>query len=82
MLGGNPWRFRWAKAQHKGDKCWGITNHTEREIKVDPGAAAAGKERNTIIHEGLHAIFPFLNEECVTAAANEIDDLLTQTGYE
>lgn len=81
-LGGKPWKIRWARAQHEGTPCWGVTDHTSRVITIDPGAAAAGVERETILHECLHAIFPFLNEDVVMAAGGEMDDVLSITGCE
>jgi len=60
---------------------WGYCNYDKREIVICKTTQASGIEREILIHELLHKIMPFLDEECVRVAATEIDDALEACGY-
>jgi len=79
-LGGKYWTLRFA------------SNMRDFGDMIDPGKAAGRliriatwpceKDRlDTTIHESLHALLPFADEECVTRSATDIAHLLWGLGY-
>lgn len=67
-------RFSTKPLSHK----WGYCDYVKKEIVIGPDTVAEGCEREVIIHEMLHKLFPWMREFMVTAAALEIDYALTQ----
>jgi hypothetical protein len=57
---------------------WGHTDYDRHEIVIDPRCRAAGLEREIVIHEMLHKLFPWMDEGPVAVAAKEIDDALDE----
>jgi hypothetical protein len=72
-LGGDPnWKILWRRVRG----CWGITCFGTKEIRLDPSCKPARKEREIALHEGIHAIAPYLDEEIVKNMAIELDAML------
>jgi hypothetical protein len=71
-LGGAEWKILWRRVRG----CWGITWFGTKEIRIDPSCKKAGNEREIVLHECLHAIFPFFDEATVNNAAIELDAAL------
>lgn len=72
-LGGRQWRVRLSRAMKK--HC-GWCDHGQRELVISTNQNTEDMI-DTVIHEALHAIFPYHQEEAVAAAATEISDLLS-----
>lgn len=72
QLGGAPWTVKYGKI----GGCWGITIFDDKVIKIDPATKRKGNHREIVIHEFLHALMPYLDEEIVAAAGKELDDAL------
>jgi hypothetical protein len=68
------WGVRIAARPLKGE--WGHCDYPKREIVLCPTTDRIGNLREIVLHEVLHGIMPFLDEECVHDAAIEIDDVL------
>lgn len=73
LLHGAQWIVHRASRMRKK---WGECNWTDRVLKIHRGAKKAKREREIAIHEALHAIFPFIGEDYIDAAAVELDDYL------
>lgn len=76
LLGGEPWTVRSKPVVIDGDECWGAAVFGKREILIDPDTRHEGNEREIVIHECLHAIYPHADELVIAYAAREIDNVL------
>lgn len=79
---GKPWRIRHVhKIRYKGiRRLVGLCVWSKREILIKIGEP----ERDTLgttIHEGLHACFPWLDEDAVIAAEKSLQTLLWNEGW-
>lgn len=72
VLHGEQWIVRYARMRRN----WGLCNLTDRTITVHPGTRRDNREREIALHEALHAIMPYLDEDTIAAAAVELDDYL------
>lgn len=76
-LGGKRWKLHLNKRDNaSGD--YGQCHVNDKKLIVFARAFREKLERETLIHECLHALFPFLDEEAVTAAATEMDNVLNR----
>ena len=76
---GKRWRVRTSTKPLRN--AWGFCDYDNREIVLCKSAAENGVDREVLIHELLHKIMPFLDEDCVKLAAIELDDALDACGY-
>jgi hypothetical protein len=76
---GKDWKMRVSRQPLKGS--WGHCDYDKREIVICKTAVEKGIEREILIHEILHKIMPFLEEDCVEHAAIELDNALDACGY-
>lgn len=72
-LGNRKWKVTVAR---KPMKDWGQCIYDDKLIRLCPTTERHGVHREVFIHEVLHAIMPFLDEDCVKSAAIELDDAL------
>lgn len=79
-IGGFGRRWKVRVARYLRDR-WGYCDYGKREIVLCRTTQQAGVDREILIHELLHKIMPFLDEDCVAIAAKEIDDALDACGY-
>ena len=75
---GRLWKVRVARVLRN---CWGYCDYAKHEIVICKTTQREGIDREVLIHEVLHKLMPFLDEECVEAAAIELDDALEACGY-
>ena len=83
-LGGRRWTLNWKDKVSDPDRpkekfvgmCW----HDKRTIDVCVDQPPK-EVSETTIHEGIHALFPFLTEEVVDQAARELNELLWAAGF-
>ena len=75
---GKRWKVRVSRNLRNA---WGRCDYDKREIVLCKSAHEKGVDREILIHELLHKIMPFLDEECVQVAAVELDDALEACGY-
>jgi hypothetical protein len=73
-----PWKVRFGKPM-RGH--WGHIEYDKREIVIHPKCEEKGIDREVLLHEVLHALFPWLDEEVVVDAGICIDDVLEACGY-
>jgi hypothetical protein len=59
---------------------WGDCDWDERAIRICSSAKEHGQYRETFIHEHLHAMFPWMSEDAVLAAAATLDKNMTLCG--
>jgi len=71
---------RWNVVFRKLSKEWGLCAPKLREITLDSGADS-GALLYAVLHEGLHAAFPDLDEASVTEASSDISALMTRLGF-
>ncbi len=63
---------------------WGVCDFTKKEIVISTATLKEGNVREIIMHEMLHKLFPWLDEEYVLHGAKELDyalDQLLPDGY-
>jgi len=77
VLGGDHWTLHRTNMR-KG--VYGETLHDERLIEIDHRVRKR-MALDTIIHECLHAVYPFLHEDSVEQPATEIAAILWKLGY-
>lgn len=75
---GKRWTMRVAKKPLKS--AWGWCDWEKREIVLCPHAEKKGYDRETLIHEVSHRYMPWMNEDCITIFAKEMDDILDVAG--
>ena len=56
---------------------WGYCHYDKKLIQVCRSTLREEKYREILLHECLHAIFPFLAEDNVAEAAIELNNVLT-----
>ena len=71
-LGGRRWKRR--VVPNLGDN-YGHCDYDERTIRIK-GGLIERDEFDTDVHELLHALFPWMNEDEVTTAANDMTTVL------
>ena len=79
-LGGAEWKIRPGRTRVDGCECWGVTVFDDREIIIDPGTKKQGNEREILLHESIHVLCPYLDEEVVAAMAVDLDNMLDAMG--
>jgi hypothetical protein len=72
-LGGRQWKI---DTHAPIRKVWGYCHFDKMLIQVSKGTHKSGKYRDVLIHECLHAIYPFLSEDAVNRGATELDRML------
>lgn len=75
---GPAWTVRYVR---RLAACWGWCDFDKREIVISNETKKAGLDRDTLIHEALHKMMPFLSEESVNHVATELDNILDACGY-
>lgn len=75
---GKPWRLRVTNRPIviDGEDCWGECNYRRREVVVSSKCDNHGLARDTLLHEMIHKIMPFLSEEAVEHLASSLDFVL------
>jgi len=84
LLGGVKWLLRLTRLRGNaaGWACMPDEKNPQIQRKILIDCRLKGRSLlETIIHECLHAIFPQLSEESVTAAARDIARVLWALGY-
>ena len=77
-LGGKAWNVVWKSEVDNGENTGHCDYDRQRLLICD---SLDDEERiETVIHECLHAQFPWMTEESVTASAKELTDALFATG--
>jgi len=77
-IGGEPWTWRYSRLRGNADG-WTYGRPTHRVI-IDK--RLRGQRRLEVeVHELLHALFPDLSEESVTAGAADMRRVLWHLGY-
>ena len=71
-LGGKWWEIKFVRP---ASGSWGRCSYGRHTISLNRGMAGR-KRREITLHEGLHAMFDFLSEDAVKAAARELEGLL------
>ena len=77
ILGGRPWTLHRANLPKSE---YGRAHIDDRLIEVDHRIRGR-LELDTLIHEMLHAVYPFLAEDPVNDSASEIASILWKLGY-
>lgn len=72
-LGGREWTVDTASSLRK---VWGFCEYDRMRIQISRSSHKAGKYRDVLIHECLHAIYPFLTEDAINRGATELDKML------
>lgn len=71
---------RWTVVYEEGDwVCGGECDYGERKIRIDPRTNKA-TQIETILHEMLHAEFPWMEDPFVQASAKRMAKALVDTG--
>lgn len=75
-IGGKACEIRYSRRLKKN---WGFTliGNPYNEIVISTTCRDAGKEREIVIHEALHILFPHLDESIILQAAVDLDNLLS-----
>jgi len=60
--------------------CWGRAFPAQRRIEIDP-ALDDKTLLDIALHEGLHVIFPIIDEDEINDAGTTLADLLWRLGY-
>jgi hypothetical protein len=63
-----------------GDECWGRCDWWKREIILTRATERAGIDRQVFLHEMIHKICPWMDEDAVDDMATELDDSLDVVG--
>ena len=71
-------RIRYRHRRNKG--CWGKAFYESWTIDIDPRLAGQ-THLDIAIHEGLHCLFPQIDEAVINAAGTTLADLLWRLGY-
>ena len=72
-------RIRYTHKRNRG--CWGKAFTDEWRIEIDPGPLEDKTHMDLALHEGLHVLFPDLDEDTVNCAGATLADLLFRLGY-
>lgn len=72
-LAGKPWTIRFSPYPKKHH---GWCTHDKKEIVISTRKTTTAEMQNTLIHEALHALFPYHEESFINAAADELHELL------
>ena len=75
---GKPWSLRIVRSLRGA---WGKCDYDKREIVLTRESQRSGVDREVFIHEMIHKICPWLDEEAVEFMAMEIDDALDIAGF-
>lgn len=71
-------RIRFTHRRNPG--AWGMAYPAQNRIEIDP-ALDDRTEMDIAIHEGLHVLFPMLDESAIDEAGKSLADLLWRLGY-
>ena len=71
-------RIRFAHKRNRN--VYGLAYPHERRIEIDPRLAGQS-HLDIALHEGLHVLFPHLDEATVDAAGTILADLIWRLGY-
>lgn len=75
-IAGRRWRWRYRQMR----QYWGLCNYTARQIDIDP--RQDGLHRlDSELHEALHAIQAFANEQHTAEAATTLASIMWGLGY-
>lgn len=78
---GKPWVVRTQqRVRVDGVDCWGYCDWHDREIVLAQGAEKAGVDRQVFLHEMIHKICPWMDEDAVDGMATELDDAMDVMG--
>jgi hypothetical protein len=75
---GKRWSVRVAK---RLSNSWGHCDYNKHEIVLSQESQEHGIDREILIHELTHKLLPWMDEQCVTHFAIELDDALEACGY-
>ena len=63
-----------------GEECWGQCRYDTREILLAKATERHGIDRQVFLHEMIHKICPWMDEDAVDDMATELDDALDVVG--
>ena len=76
MISGQFWSVERCQLETKKDgSWWGECSEDDKRIRIDERVSGI-QEADTVIHEYMHAAWPFMSEEEVTKRATELTNLL------
>lgn len=75
---GKPWTLRIVRNNPiVGDyECFGYCCAEDKEIVVSKQTQIEGVAREVLIHEMLHRLLPFMNEDAIDYLARSLDEVL------
>lgn len=76
-IDGRWWRWIYRPMRHD----WGVCDYNTRTISIATGHKSAKELLDTEIHEALHALQVFANEDHTAAVATALADILHDLGY-
>lgn len=71
-------RIRYSHKRNRG--AYGLAFPDERRIELDPRLGGI-THLDIALHEGLHVLFPHIDEPTVNSAGTSLADLLWRLGY-
>lgn len=82
-IGGKRWKVKWVDDLRDPDdpsvELWGLCDYDTHTLTIN-NKQDLEEKADTIIHEMIHAIFPFLNEDAVADAATDIIKAFVRLG--
>ena len=73
--GHRSWTLRIVpRVRVKGEEHWGYCDHTAREIVLAKNTSKHGVDREIFMHEMIHKVCHWMDEEAVAYLAKELDD--------
>ena len=78
-LAGDAWTV-YAGKRDNAAKDYGHCVVDDRVIVIFNRSYREGSERETLLHECLHALFPWMEEDYITKAAEDLDNALDALG--
>ena len=77
----NPWTVRIVpRLRVFGEECWGRCDWPKHEIVLTRAANRHGVDRQVFLHEMVHKICPWMDEDAVDDMASQLDDALDVMG--
>jgi hypothetical protein len=72
---GKPWTLKVVpRLRCSGAECWGVCDPVKREISITRATEKHGVARVTYLHEHIHKLLWWMDEEAVEQLAHEIDE--------
>lgn len=68
------------RVRFAGSECWGLCDFVHRQITLSKATEKAGIDRYVFLHEMIHKICPWMDEDAVVEMATELDEALDVVG--